>query len=147
MSRVPPAVDGIETELLLLARWLEAVQRRQRYPMDRAAYLLLRRLERDGPQRVADLARALGLDGSTVTRQLRALDDAGHVRRTSAPDDARASVVEITSAGRRAMQSLRRHRQERITGHFADWSPAEQVQLRDVLHRLNGVLERVAAEG
>jgi DNA-binding MarR family transcriptional regulator len=147
MMRVPPSVDGIETELLLLARWLEAVQRRQRYPMDRAAYLLLRRLDRDGPQRVADLARALGLDGSTVTRQLRALDEAGHVRRTSAPDDARASVVEITPAGRRAMQSLRKHRQERITGHFADWSRPEQEQLRDVLHRLNGVLERVATEG
>jgi DNA-binding MarR family transcriptional regulator len=122
------------------------VQRRQQYPMDRAAYLLLRRLDTHGPQRVADLARALGLDGSTVTRQLRALDEAGHIRRTAAPGDARASVVEVTGAGVRAMNALRRHRQSRVTGHFADWSAAERAQLRDVLHRLNGVLEHVATD-
>ncbi|MDQ1625550.1 MAG: hypothetical protein QOJ49_1048, partial [Actinomycetota bacterium] len=54
-TRVPADIDLVETELLLLARWLEANQRRQSYPMDRAAYLLLRRLDADGPQRVAEL--------------------------------------------------------------------------------------------
>jgi DNA-binding MarR family transcriptional regulator len=144
MARTPVAVDEIETELLLLARWLEAVQRRQRYPMDRAAYLLLRRLDTNGPQRVAELASALGLDGSTVTRQLAALDRAGHIRRSPHPQDARATVVAATPEGRAAMRALRRHRQERIAGHFADWSPAERQELGRVLHRLNNVLRRVA---
>ena len=144
MPKPTAAVQGIETELLMLARWLEAVQRRQNYPMDRAAYLLLRRLQASGPQRVAELAGALGLDGSTVTRQLAALDRAGHIRRTTHPDDARATVVEVTPAGRRAADALRRHRQERIAGHFADWSPADQRELNDVLHRLNDVLRKVA---
>jgi DNA-binding MarR family transcriptional regulator len=144
MTNPIPAADGIETELLMLARWLEAVQRRQNYPMDRAAYLLLRRLQANGPQRVAELADALGLDGSTVTRQLAALDRAGHIRRTTHPDDARSTVVTVTPAGRRAADALRRHRQERISGHFADWTPADQRELNDVLHRLNGVLRKVA---
>jgi DNA-binding MarR family transcriptional regulator len=144
MPRPTSAIDGIETELLLLARWLEAVQRRQAYPMDRAAYVLLRRLQTHGPQRVAELAEALGLDASTVTRQLRALDDAGHIRRTSQPGDARASVVEATPEGLHAADNLRAHRQERIAGHFADWSAADKRELRDVLHRLNDVLHRVA---
>lgn len=137
-------VDGIETELLMLARWLEAVQRRQDYPMERAAYLLLRRLQTDGPQRVAELAEGLGLDGSTVTRQLGALDRAGHIRRTAHPEDARVTIVEATPAGVRAADALRRHRQERVAGHFAEWSAADQRELRDVLHRLNDVLRRVA---
>lgn len=140
----PAATDGIETELLMLARWLEAVQRRQHYPMERAAYLLLRRLQAHGPQRVAQLAAALGLDGSTVTRQLAALDHAGHIRRTTHPTDARATVVEATAAGRAAADRLRRHRQERIAGHFAGWSGADRRALRDMLHRLNEVLRRVA---
>jgi DNA-binding MarR family transcriptional regulator len=144
MPRPTASVDGIETELLMLARWLEAVQRRQDYPMERAAYVLLRRLQTHGPQRVAELAGALGLDGSTVTRQLRALDDAGHIRRTAQPGDARATVVDATPAGVRAADALRAHRQERIAGHFADWSAGEQRELRAVLHRLNGVLSRVA---
>jgi DNA-binding MarR family transcriptional regulator len=144
MSKPTAAVDGIETELLMLTRWLEAVQRRQDYPMDRAAYLLLRRLQTDGPQRVAELADGLGLDGSTVTRQLGALDRAGHIRRTTHPDDARATVVAATPAGLGAADSLRRHRQERIAGHFADWSTPDQRELRRVLHRLNDVLRKVA---
>jgi DNA-binding MarR family transcriptional regulator len=144
MRRTPPAIAGIETELLMLARWLEAVQRRQDYPMDRAAYLLLRRLDTHGPQRVAELAAALALDGSTVTRQLAALDRAGHIRRSRHPGDARATVVAATSEGRAAMAALRQYRQQRVAGHFADWTASEQRSLNEVLHRLNGVLQRVA---
>jgi DNA-binding MarR family transcriptional regulator len=147
MSKPTAAIDGIETELLMLARWLEAVQRRQDYPIERAAYLLLRRLQTDGPQRVAELADALGLDGSTVTRQLAALDRAGHIRRTTHPDDARATVVAVTPSGRRAADALRRHRQERVAGHFADWTLADQRELSDMLHRLNDVLRKVATLG
>jgi DNA-binding MarR family transcriptional regulator len=146
MPRTAPPTAGIETELLMLARWLEAVQRRQRYPMDRAAYLLLRRLDAHGPQRVAELATALGLDGSTVTRQLAALDRAGHISRRSHPDDARATVVEPTSAGLEAMASLRDYRRDRIAGHFADWTEPEQQNLHEVLQRLNEVLRRVAVD-
>jgi DNA-binding MarR family transcriptional regulator len=144
MARTPSDIDEIETELLLLARWLEAVQRRQRYPMERAAYLLLRRLGSGGPQRVAELASSLGLDGSTVTRQLAALDRAGHIRRTSLPGDARATVVEATPEGVAAARALRRHRQARIAGHFCDWDAEQRRELGDVLHRLNEVLRKVA---
>ncbi|MDQ1585226.1 MAG: hypothetical protein QOJ90_822 [Actinomycetota bacterium] len=138
--RVPADIDLVETELLLLARWLEANQRRQRYPMDRAAYLLLRRLDADGPQRVAELATALGLDGSTVTRQLTTLEGAGHVRRSAHPTDARATLVTATSAGRRAMDALRRHRQERIALLLDGWSPRERSELARVVGHLNEAL-------
>jgi DNA-binding MarR family transcriptional regulator len=134
----------IERELVLLARWLEAAQRRQDYPMDRASYLLLLRLESDGPQRVARLAAALGLDGSTVTRQVAALDAGGWVERRTDPLDARATVVEATPAGLAAMDELRRYRQGRIEVLFGDWTPAEQAELGRVLGHLNVVLERNA---
>jgi DNA-binding MarR family transcriptional regulator len=134
----------IERELVLLARWLEAAQRRQDYPMDRASYLLLMRLETRGPQRVAGLASSLGLDGSTVTRQLAALDDRGWVRRRADPQDARATVVEATPGGLDAMEELRRYRQGRIDALFGDWSAAEQSELGRVLGHLNEVLERNA---
>ena len=143
-TATPPEVDRIETELLMLARWLEALQRRQRYPMDRAAYLLLRRLDEQGPQSVAALAAGLGLDGSTVTRQLAVLDDAGHVRRSAHPDDGRVVVVEATAAGRRAMTALRAHRQGRIEKLFGDWPAADRAELADVLGRLNTVLRAAA---
>jgi DNA-binding MarR family transcriptional regulator len=138
---VPADIDLVETELLLLARWLEANQRRQRYPMDRAAYLLLRRLDADGPQRVAELAIALGLDGSTVTRQLTTLEDAGHIRRAAHPSDARATLVTATSSGRRAMAALRQHRQARIALLLEGWSPRERSELARVVGHLNQALQ------
>jgi DNA-binding MarR family transcriptional regulator len=134
----------IEHQLVMLARWLEAAQRKQSYPMDRASYLLLLRLERDGPQRVAALASSLGLDGSTVTRQLAALDTRGWVRRSTDPLDARVTVVDATSAGLTAVADLRRFRQGRIDELFGDWSAAEQAELGRVLGHLNEVLERNA---
>ena len=137
----------IEHELVLLARWLEAAQRRQDYPMDRASYLLLLRLESDGPQRVARLASSLGLDGSTVTRQLAALDAGGWVERHADPSDARATVVAATPAGVAAMDELRRHRQGRIDSLFGDWTAAEMDELGRVLGHLNEVLERNALGG
>ena len=132
----------IEHQLVMLARWLEAAQRKQSYPMDRASYLLLLRLERDGPQRVAGLASSLGLDGSTVTRQLAALDTRGWVQRSTDPLDARATVVGATSAGLAAVADLRRLRQGRIDELFGDWSAAEQAELGRVLVHLKEVLER-----
>jgi DNA-binding MarR family transcriptional regulator len=134
----------IERELVLLARWLEAAQRRQDYPMERASYLLLLRLEAGGPQRVARLAASLGLDGSTVTRQLAALDANGWVTRTADPGDARVTVVTATDAGLAAMSALRDFRTERVARLFADWSATEQAELGAVLGHLNQVLERNA---
>jgi DNA-binding MarR family transcriptional regulator len=134
----------IERELVFLARWLEAAQRKQSYPMERASYLLLLRLESDGPQRVAHLAAALGLDGSTVTRQLAALDEAGWITRSSHPDDARATLVEATPAGLAAMDDLRQFRVRRIGALLGDWSATEQAELGRVLAHLNEVLERNA---
>ena len=134
----------IEHQLVMLARWLEAAQRKQGYPMDRASYLLLLRLERDGPQRVAALASSLGLDGSTVTRQLAALDSRGWVQRSTDPLDARVTVVEATGAGLTAVDDLRQLRQVRVDELFGDWSAAEKAELGRVLGHLNEVLERNA---
>jgi DNA-binding MarR family transcriptional regulator len=131
----------------MLARWLEAAQRKQSYSMDRASYLLLLRLERDGPQRVAALASSLGLNGSTVTRQLTALDSRGWVHRSADPLDARVTVVEATGAGLTAVDDVRRFRQGRVDALFGDWSSAEQAELGRVLGHLNEVLERNALGG
>ena len=143
-SRASSSSAAIERELVLLARWLEAAQRRQHYPMDRAAYLLLLRLETEGPSRVASLASALGLDGSTVTRQVAALEERSWVTRSTDPDDARATVVSATRAGLAAMNELRDYRRGRVTSLFADWSAAERAELARVLGHLNEVLERNA---
>jgi DNA-binding MarR family transcriptional regulator len=61
---------------------------------------LLLELARAGPVIQAQLSDALGCEPPSVTLMTRKLEAAGHIRRTPAPHDKRATVVELTDSGR-----------------------------------------------
>ncbi|GAA4608702.1 DNA-binding MarR family transcriptional regulator [Actinoplanes octamycinicus] len=61
---------------------------------------LLLELDRTGPRIQAQLSEALGCEPPSVTLMVRKLEASGHVQRTQARGDKRASVVELTAAGR-----------------------------------------------
>lgn len=71
-------------------------------------YSLLSHVISLGPVRPGDLARALRMDASTLTRNLRPLQDAGWVE-VAAGGDARSRSVQITDAGRAKRQEAQRH--------------------------------------
>lgn len=56
-------------------------------------------LHRDGPQRVSELAGRLAVDLSVASRQVSALEAAGHLRREPDPSDRRATLVAVTDSG------------------------------------------------
>lgn len=62
-------------------------------------YALLSHVVRLGPVRPGDLARALRMDASTLTRNLRPMVEHGWLT-VGAGDDARSRLVEATGAGR-----------------------------------------------
>jgi MarR family transcriptional regulator for hemolysin len=59
-----------------------------------------------GTQR--ELARALGIEGPTLTHHLDGLERAGLVRRTRDPENRRVQRVELTEAGDTLFHRLRR---------------------------------------
>jgi DNA-binding MarR family transcriptional regulator len=59
-----------------------------------------------GPLRLGELCRRLGITPSTLTRNLQRLLDTGLVERAADRQDARASRVTLTPAGRRAAARL-----------------------------------------
>ncbi|GAA5115512.1 MarR family winged helix-turn-helix transcriptional regulator [Pseudonocardia adelaidensis] len=61
--------------------------------------VLLLELARTGPMIQAQLSDALGVEPPSVTLMTRKLEASGHIRRTPAPSDRRASVVELTESG------------------------------------------------
>src|SRR3954468_18999616 len=93
----------IETQVALLMRLGEATRRstgvQPHRALDRAAYVILRKLQEDGPQNVSAIADALNLDGSTVTRQVTALQKDGLIERQRDPRDGRGTVIEATRLG------------------------------------------------
>ena len=56
----------------------------------------------EGPMRLGDLGRRLGITPSTLTRNLTRLESRQLVIRSADPDDRRASRVELTETGRHA---------------------------------------------
>lgn len=68
---------------------------------------LLLELARTGPMIGAQLSEALGVEPPSVTLMTRKLEAAGHIRRAPAPDDKRASVVELTESGKTLVEQVK----------------------------------------
>jgi DNA-binding MarR family transcriptional regulator len=71
-------------------------------------YSLLSHVLRLGPIRPGDLAQAMTLDASTLTRNLKPMVDAGWLV-ISPGEDARSRLVHITDAGRDKRAEAQRH--------------------------------------
>jgi DNA-binding MarR family transcriptional regulator len=88
--------------------------------LDKAGYITLVVLDRCGTVRQTDLACKLALDLSTVSRQIKHLEELGLVTRSEDPDDRRASVVRVNAAGRREITRQRQTRWAPIADRLAE---------------------------
>jgi DNA-binding MarR family transcriptional regulator len=104
--------------------------------VDRAAYFILARLDDAGTARMSDLAALLSLDLSTVSRQVRALEDLGLVGRTTDADDRRAYRLEPTTAGRKLVADVKKSFSEVVDLALAEWSERDRRTLTTLLGRL-----------
>jgi len=66
----------------------------------------LEALVAEGPTRLRDLGRRLGIAPSTLTRNLARLEASGLVERAVDPEDARSANVGLTAQGRRAARAV-----------------------------------------
>ncbi len=112
---------------------------RTRHPEDQvdpSTFPLAKQLMCTDAMRVSDLAANIGLDASTVSRQIKQLEDKGIVERTDDPADGRASLVRLSSHGRAVMQAAFQRRFKRIQAVLEPWSEADRAQLHQLLTRL-----------
>jgi MarR family transcriptional regulator for hemolysin len=70
-------------------------------------WLILNSLKSNERRTQLDLARAVGIEGPTLTRHLDGLEENGIVRRVRGGSDRRAVRVELTADGERLFQTLR----------------------------------------
>ncbi|HEX7805957.1 MAG TPA: MarR family transcriptional regulator, partial [Cellulomonas sp.] len=135
---------AIETEVAMLLRLAGRPTRPSSElagTLDRSAYLILRLLLAEHSESVNAIADRLRLDASTVTRQVIALEAAGHVTRRRCADDGRSTIVEPTPAGLAALAATRAARSVVYEDVLADWTPADRQALAALLARLNSSLD------
>jgi DNA-binding MarR family transcriptional regulator len=138
-----PSLERIERELTVLVRRAQKVHLHAEggpQPLDRAAYSILGRLHDDGPQRLGTLAGAFGVDPSTITRQVQSLEQHHLVARVRDPADRRACLLQLTDAGRGALQRTRDLRRGVMRDLLAQWSEDDRAAFAVLLERFNADL-------
>ena len=117
-----------------LTRLLRIVAR-LRHQTDMGAVAVLGLLIEHGPQRVGEIAQALGTDPSTVSRKVAALVDAGLVERRVDPADGRAHLLAATPAGEQKMRTGRQRRTDMVTAVLSEWPEDARRELASLLGR------------
>lgn len=83
--------------------------------------------------RPSELAEAMGVDRSLVTRQLRDLEDEGKVKVSPDPRDGRAFVAELTELGREQIAELTEFGLRRFESFLDGWETDEVRELTRLL--------------
>ncbi len=145
-------LERMQHQVALFARRAEQTRLgglgKARNSMDRAAYLLLNRLDLEGPMGVKALAEGMGIDSSTVTRQVAPLVESGLVKRTSHPEDGRAVVLALSPRGAGRLAEVRASRRALMALITEEWSEQDRESFCELLTRFNSALtQRPALTG
>lgn len=144
-------LDALQHQVAVFARRAEQTRLggvgQARNSMDRAAYLLLNRLDLEGPMGVKALAGGMGIDSSTVTRQVAPLVDSGLVKRTSHPEDGRAVVLALSPRGLARLEEVRSSRRELMARVTDGWQEEEREAFTGLLTRFNVSLSELMSAG
>jgi DNA-binding MarR family transcriptional regulator len=143
---VDKPLDLIEFETMLLGRYMTLLTARERAVegrLDRSAYLLLSRIQVEGPMSIGQLSEAFGLDTSTLNRQTAAMLRTGVVERMPDPEGGIARKFAIIAEGERRLAADRSQNIGGLEKIMVDWSVDEVVDFAGYLSRLNRDMERL----
>lgn len=84
-------------------------------------------LDRDGPQRLSDLAVREGVTQPSMTALVTRLERDGLATRGDDPSDRRAVVVTLTDAGREVLHARRTRRASRLAGLLDQLGPEDRA--------------------
>jgi DNA-binding MarR family transcriptional regulator len=117
-------------------RFADAYRRGSDQIYDATRVGVLRLAAEEGPIRPTDMAAALDVNPSSITRQVKALHALGHLTIAGDPSDGRAYLVQATDQGRGQLRSFDDKGLEVFSAVVEDWSEQD-------LHRLTILLNRM----
>jgi DNA-binding MarR family transcriptional regulator len=115
--------------------------------LERSAYGIMCKLADEGPQRLGALATSFGLDPSTITRQVQALEELGLAKRHTDPSDRRASILDLSDSGHDVLEQTRSHRRSKLQLALSDWSDEDLDHFAGLLRQFNSSLDRLLEHG
>lgn len=131
--------------LSVVARINRLANQRLRMPVPFAQARLLSTIEDRGEARISDLAALDHCSQPTMTTQVRRLEDAGMVSRTTDPQDARAVLIQITDAGVAALRQARLDRGAAVDPYLERLSDADRDCLAQAVVVMRRLIEDASA--
>jgi DNA-binding MarR family transcriptional regulator len=142
---VPPGKRDVEEMVVALFTLAGGLERARRRSPGAAALSLLQVIAGHGQIRPSQIAEALQVHPSLVTRQVRDLEADGYVEVTANPGDHRSCLIRLTPAGADQMIRLQQAGLERFAKFVAGWDPAEVRAFTSLLRKLEASKAAVAA--
>ena len=149
-ARVPQSSDDRMVDAFsLLVRWarrelhVETVKEAG-FDIDPSAAVIIGKLYFHEPVRMSDLAEHLGLDRSTVSRQVAAVIKKGYVTRRGDVTDARAAMLSLTPRGHAVRKKLGNAFKEVCLGLLSDWKREDRQTFARLIDKL---ADRFRGEG
>ena len=103
--------------------------------MSQPAYVLLRRINQDGPLPMGELARRTHMDAGATARQVGQLERDGLVRRYASVEDGRVSLVVATPAGIRVHQRVAAVLHRHMVDVLARWPERDRQEFAQLMGR------------
>lgn len=108
--------------------------------LSRSAAATLARLREDGPQRISALAEGEAVAQPSMTTLIQRLERDAYVTRRPDPDDARASLIEITPVGLHALEARAGVRAEALAQRLDRLTQKQRAQIERALPALDALL-------
>lgn len=124
----------------------EALGARVGQRMEGSSYGTLSRLGLVEQCTVTELAALLGLEISTVSRRVKALEDRGLVERETSPTDRRAALLRLTPDGRALFEKLSASWRGMLEEVLDGWDPFSIEVFAELFARFADALEAYAVE-
>jgi DNA-binding MarR family transcriptional regulator len=145
-TSAPSVIDvaGLASQLRLSVFRLSRKLRRQAESgITQTQLAALSTVERHGPLTAGDLAAHEQIQKPTCTGVIATLLDEGFIQRTPDPLDGRVAWLQISPAGRRVLQQVRKRHTAYLARRMSRLEPDEL----ETLERATQILERLTAEG
>lgn len=133
---MPADEEDLQTVLFALNRIGDDLRRVRGKAMDPTRQAILQAAATKGQVRPSEIATELTMHQSSITRQTRALEDAGIVSVAADPDDRRSCLISLTEQGWDEVRAHVRTGIDRFASFVTDWSAEDMHTLAALLTRL-----------
>lgn len=145
MGSMRASRDDVRAMVTALFVTNAAIDRARRQRQGAATLSLLQVVAANPGIRPSEIASAQDVHRSQVTRQLRELEDNGHVQVTADQGDKRSCRVSLTTAGADELKDLTEVGLDRFSSFVADWDRDEVRMLTALLQKLEESKMAIAA--